>query len=120
MCILGVGPKPVTVLDTKAKSKNGGKGGPQPGDVGFFKLGLLSTPQNHNDGSKVISVKYDYCSFNSGEFCVYQIYITKSFYLDWAQKKELFIGMMLRAYRLVGLRLLRSQINMYSFYNGWS
>ena len=31
-------------------------------------------------------------------FCVYQIYITKSFYLDWAQKKELFIGMMLRAY----------------------
>ena len=75
MCILGVGPKPVTVLDTKAKSKNGGKGGPQPGDVGFFKLGLLSTPQNHNDGSKVISVKYDYCSFNSGEFlCISNLY----------------------------------------------
>ena len=95
---LGVGPKPVAVQDTKTKGKNGGKGGPQPGDVGFFKLGLLNTPQNHNDGTKVISVKYDYCSFNSGRFCVYQILFYQIFFTDWAAKKELFIAMMLRAY----------------------
>ena len=58
-----------TTHNTKAKGKNGGKG-PQPGDVGFFNLGLMNTPQNFNDGSKIISVKYDYCSFNSGRFDV--------------------------------------------------
>ena len=68
----GVGPKPVAVPDTKTKGKNGGKGGPQPGDVGFFKLGLLSTPQTYNDGTRVINVKYDYCSFNSGRFCTHK------------------------------------------------
>ena len=31
-------------------------------------------------------------------FVYTKFYITKSFSIDWAQKKELFIGMMLRAY----------------------
>ena len=72
---LGVGPKPVAVVDTKQKGKNGAKGGPQPGDFGFFKLGLLSAPQNYNDGNKQISVKYEYCSFNSGRLCLTKFYI---------------------------------------------
>ena len=72
MVVLGVGPKPVAVVDTKQKVKNGGKG-PQPGDVGFFKLGLLPSPQNYNDGNKQISVRYDYCSFNSGRFVFVKI-----------------------------------------------
>ena len=67
-----MGPKPVAVLDTKQKGKNGGKG-PQPGDVGFFKLGLLASPQSYNDGSKQISVRYDYCSFNSGRIVFVKI-----------------------------------------------
>ena len=93
---LGVGPKPVAVADTKQKGKNGPKG-PQPGDVGFFKLGLLSTPQIYNDANKQISVKYDYCSFNSGRF-VFNKILYNHIFIDWASKKELFIGMMLRAY----------------------
>ena len=47
--------------------------GPQPGDVGFFKLGLLASPQSYNDGSKQISVRYDYCSFNSGRIVFVKI-----------------------------------------------
>jgi len=70
-----VGPKPVAIADTKHKGRNGGKAGPQPGDIGFFKLGLLSTPQNYNDGNKPISVKYDYCSYNSGRFVSIEIFV---------------------------------------------
>lgn len=83
-----MGPKPVAVADTKQRGKNGGKGGPQPGDVGFFKLALLPTPQNYNDGSKLISVKYDYCSYNSGKFVYNKILYYHIFLQIGLQKKN--------------------------------
>lgn len=71
----------MSIGDTKNKGKVGSKAS-RPGDIGFLKLGFANNPTSYKDGKKIVQVKYDYCSFNS----------------DCAAKKELFIGILLRAY----------------------